>query len=148
MFVHEGTRLHRYDGTTLDGIALYNGVENVSDQPVVGDHLVYVNTANQFVRVHRGSGTSEAWSPPTGTTAASVRGRPGQARTLAEVNGTGTYQLVDFPVHGESTAGSLHGERSTPATEPARWPLESDLVAPSWCRSRGSAGCLPRGSQR
>ncbi|MFN0028823.1 MAG: hypothetical protein ACKV2O_16805 [Acidimicrobiales bacterium] len=96
VFVHESTTVHRFHSTSLAFIALYNGVANMSDQPVVGDHLVFVNTTNQFARANLTSGTTDTWAPPASTTAASIHARPGQARAVAVVNGSGTYQVVEY----------------------------------------------------
>lgn len=96
VFVHEGTTVYRFNSASMAFVTTYSGVQHLSDQPVVGDHLVFVNTTNQFVRAHLSSGASEAWAPPSGTTAGSIHGRPGQPRALAVAHGTGTYQLVEY----------------------------------------------------
>ncbi|MFN0028829.1 MAG: hypothetical protein ACKV2O_16835 [Acidimicrobiales bacterium] len=96
VFVHEGTTVHHLDSTTLGSIAVYDGVANLADQPVVGDHLVFVDTSNQLSRVHLPSGTVESWSPPVGTTPVSIHGRSGQPRTVAVVNSAGTDRLIEY----------------------------------------------------
>ncbi len=48
VFVQEGHTVHRLNSTTLAFIALFNSVANMSDQPLLGDHLVFVNTTNQL----------------------------------------------------------------------------------------------------